>query len=66
MSMQNLEHPKHPGFYVVRILLSEWLNPRPEHDGERVLWSDGSARSWIESPGDEVEVLRRLPPVAPD
>ena len=58
--MPHHEHPRHPGFYAVRILLSEWLNPRPEHEGERVLWSDGTARNWIEAPGGEIKVLRRL------
>lgn len=50
---------KYPGFYAVTIPLSEWRNPKPQHEGERVLWSDGIPRNYPENEGDTVTVLRR-------
>lgn len=42
----------------VLIRMSDWLDPLPGYEGERVLWPDGLARNWPEAPGDDVMVLR--------
>lgn len=60
MSNQKAEHPLHKGFYAVKILKGQFLNPAPEHEGERVLWADGSAHSFPEFDEEYVTVLRRL------
>ena len=49
------------GFFPVRTSVHAWLNPQPMHEGERVLWADGSAHNWPETTSDEIVVLRRHP-----
>lgn len=51
---------RYPGFVPVRIAWSEFVDPQPEHEGERVLWADGSAHSFPEDDSDELTVLRRI------
>lgn len=61
MSMQYQEHPKHPGFYAIRIPISEWLNPLLEREGERIINSDGHVITFPSAPYAYVTVLRRMP-----
>lgn len=59
------EHPKFPGFVAVSIPAAEWwarvYSPRCcPYDGEKLLWSDGSAHVIPEdSTAAQVTVLRR-------
>ena len=53
-------------FIPVEIPWEEWINRLPEHEGERVLWSDGSARGCPETDARTVTVLRRVVPIAGD
>lgn len=49
------------GFKVVRVPFSEWANPADaSHEGERVLWPDGTARGFPEDRSEYVNVLRRI------
>lgn len=59
--MQHQEHPTHPGFYVIRIPFSEWINPPEDRMGERVIDSEGRVIAFPAAHCDEVMVLRRLP-----
>ena len=54
-------HPQHPGFYAVRIPLSEFLNPPAEREGERMIDSEGRVMNFLQLPEEEVTVLRRMP-----
>ena len=47
------------GFDPVTISFNEWRNPRPEHEGERVIWDDGTLHSFPQHPSETVVVLRR-------
>jgi hypothetical protein len=50
-------------FRAVQVPFNEWIDPpNPIHEGERVLWSDGTARVIPERETEIVTVLRRLEP----
>lgn len=49
-----------PGYYPVDIPRTEWLDPKPQHRGERVLWPDGRSRTYAPEEGETVKVLRRV------
>lgn len=59
---QPLAVDTYPGFTPVQVKYSEWLNPAPEHEGERILWSDGSAHGVPEDDSEFVTVLRSRAP----
>ena len=50
----------YPGFAPVQVKFSEWLNPDPMREGERILWADGSAHSLPENDSEYLTVLRRV------
>lgn len=43
---------------TVEIPFADWINPLPKHEGERIVWSDGSAHSLPELDTSTVVVLR--------
>jgi hypothetical protein len=46
-------------FVPVRVRFIDWLNPTdPLHEGERILWADGSIHNFPEDEGEYVTVLR--------
>jgi len=47
-------------FVEVQITHDEFLNPLPEHCGERVKWSDGTLHGVPESTNGPIIVLRRV------
>lgn len=49
----------YPGFRAVRIPATEFWNPLPSREGERVVWPDGRVRSFPPPGADTVTVLRR-------
>lgn len=55
----------YPGFMPVTMRHGEWLSQGPEHDGERILWSDGSVHGFPEYVSEYVTVLRRIEPPIP-
>jgi hypothetical protein len=46
-------------FMPVMVKYSDWLRPDPMHQGERILWSDGSVHGLPENESEYVTVLRR-------
>lgn len=57
---QPLNFGGYAGFSPVLIKLSDWLNPAPEHEGELIIWADGSAHTMPEADTEYVTVLRRF------
>ena len=49
-------------FIPIEIPLRDWLHPLPEHEGERIVWSDGSVHGCPEDAAHTVTVLRRCEP----
>ncbi len=47
-------------FIPVRIPFKDWLNPLPDREGERVLWSDGTVHNFPERDEEYITVLRRV------
>jgi hypothetical protein len=53
-------------FVPTAVKYEEWLKPAPEHEGERIVWRDGSVHGAPEDDSEFVTVLRRAPIITKD